>query len=68
MVKSLVDLDAEALIDASEHLGTSGWGDTVNAALREIAVIHRRREALAQLTALARTGQFDELLEKKRRP
>ena len=37
-----------ALVEASEHLGSVGWEDTVNAALREIAALRRRLVAFEQ--------------------
>lgn len=65
MTRSLSDLDVEALADASEHLGSVGWDETVNAALREIATIHRRRQAFARLHEMAQAGDFDLLLDKR---
>ncbi|PWK49398.1 DUF2191 domain-containing protein [Actinoplanes xinjiangensis] len=68
MTKNLVDLDDEALADAAEWFGTSTPGDTVNAALRDAAVRAQRARALAEMVEIARTGQFDELLDKRHRP
>ena len=65
MAKRQLDLDAEALVDASEHLESVGWEATVNAALREIAAIDRRRRALAELSEMAAAGDFDILLDKR---
>ena len=65
MTKSLIDLDDDALAEAAALFGTTTKKDTVNTALREAAKRQRRAAALAELVEVARTGQFDELLEKR---
>ena len=68
VTKSLIDLDDEALEEAAVLFGTKTKKDTVNTALREAAQRLRRARALARLTEIAATGQFDELLDKRNRP
>jgi len=68
VTKSLIDLDDEALAEAAVLFGTTTKKDTVNTALREAALRLRRARALARLTEIAATGQFDELLSKSNRP
>jgi Arc/MetJ family transcription regulator len=65
MTKSLIDLDDEALAEAAAFFGTTTKKDTVNTALREAAKQLRRTRALAELVEIAKTGQFDELLDKR---
>jgi Arc/MetJ family transcription regulator len=65
MTKSLIDLDDEALAEAAALFGTKTKKDTVNTALREAAQRQRRARALAELVEIAKTGQFDELLDKR---
>ncbi len=64
MTKMLIDVDDDALAEASELLGTKTKKDTVNAALRETAQRLRRAKALARLAELGEAGAFDELLDK----
>lgn len=64
MTKVLIDIDDEALQEASALLGTKTKKDTVNRALRETAQRLRRATALARLAELGESGRFDELLEK----
>ncbi|MCX4387449.1 type II toxin-antitoxin system VapB family antitoxin [Micromonospora peucetia] len=64
MTKILVDVDDEALADAAAAFGTKTKKDTVNVALREGAARLRRARALAELSARAQAGDFDELLDK----
>ena len=64
MAKMLIDIDEEALARASEVFGTKTKKDTVNTALRESAIQRARAEAFDELSALAETGYFDELLDK----
>ena len=45
-MRTVIDLDEEALTAAAEELGTTTKVATVNAALREIASRRVRREAL----------------------
>jgi Arc/MetJ family transcription regulator len=69
MTKVLIDIDDDALTEASTLLGTTTKKDTVNRALRETAERLRRANALARLVELGETGVFDELLDKSaRRP
>ena len=64
MTKMLIDVDDEALAEASELLGTRTKKDTVNMALRETALILRRARALTRLAELGESGAFDDLLDK----
>jgi Arc/MetJ family transcription regulator len=64
MTKMLIDIDDDALTEASELLGTKTKKDTVNTALRETAQQLRRAKALARLAELGESGAFDELLDK----
>jgi Arc/MetJ family transcription regulator len=64
MTKMLIDIDDDALTEASELLGTKTKKDTVNTALRETAQQLRRAKALARLAELGDAGAFDELLDK----
>jgi Arc/MetJ family transcription regulator len=64
MTKVLIDIDDEALAEASELLGTKTKKDTVNTALRSAAQQLRRAKALARLAELGEAGAFDELLDK----
>jgi Arc/MetJ family transcription regulator len=52
MTKILVDVDDEALSEASRLLGTKTKRDTVNTALRETARRLRRIEAFDELARL----------------
>jgi Arc/MetJ family transcription regulator len=65
MAKTLIDLDETALAEAAALFGTTTKRDTVNTALREAAKQQRRALALAELVETARTGQFDELMDKR---
>lgn len=60
----LIDIDDDALAEASDLLGTKTKKDTVNAALRETAERLRRARALARLAELGEAGAFDDLLDK----
>jgi Arc/MetJ family transcription regulator len=64
MTKVLIDVDDDALAEASALLGTKTKKDTVNTALRETANHLRRAKALGRLAELGETGAFDELLDK----
>ena len=69
MTKVLIDIDDDALAEASASLGTTAKKDTVNRTLRKIAERLRRANALARLAELGETGVLDELLDKSaRRP
>jgi Arc/MetJ family transcription regulator len=64
MDETIVELDEQALTAAAKFYGTTTRKDTVNAALREAAQRHRRREAFDRLAAMAVAGDFDILLDK----
>lgn len=64
LTKVLIDIDDEALAEASRLLGTRTKKDTVNQALRETALRMRRADALTRLAELGESGAFDELLDK----
>jgi Arc/MetJ family transcription regulator len=64
MTKVLIDIDDDALAEASELLGTKTKKDTVNTALRETARQLRRAKALARLAEIGDSGAFDDLLTK----
>jgi Arc/MetJ family transcription regulator len=64
MTKILIDVDEDALAEASTLLGTKTKKDTVNTALRETARQLRRSRALARLAELGEAGAFDDLLDK----
>lgn len=61
----LIDIDDDALSEASALLGTRTKKDTVNVALRETVERLRRANAYADLVEEAEAGVFDELLDKK---
>ena len=60
-----INVDDDALAGAAKYLGTTGKEETVNAALREFDRRRQRLEAFDELVAMARTGMFDELLDKR---
>lgn len=64
MAKVLIDVDEEALAEASSLLGTKTKKDTVNTALRESVQRLRRANALAALAERGEGGEFDQLLDK----
>ncbi len=64
MTKMLIDIDDEALADASRLLGTKTKKETVNVALHETVQRLQRAHALAQLTERGAAGDFDDLLRK----
>jgi Arc/MetJ family transcription regulator len=65
MTKVLIDIDDDALAEASALLGTRTKKDTVNTALRNTAEQLRRVRALAELAEMGAAGEFDELLDKR---
>lgn len=65
MVKTLIEIDEDALATAAEVLGTKTTKDTVNAALREVGERRVRLRALARLGEMADRGDFDEFLGNK---
>ena len=64
-VKTLIEIDQDALAMAAEVLGTTTENDTVNAALREVGERLVRLRALARLGEMADRGDFDEFLDDK---
>lgn len=64
MTKVLVDVDDEALAEASALMGTKTKKDTINGALRETIQRLRRAQALARLAEMGESGAFDALLDK----
>ena len=64
MTKVLVDVDDDALAEASTLLGTATKKETINTALRETVQRLRRAHALARLSEMGEAGAFDELLDK----
>jgi Arc/MetJ family transcription regulator len=65
MTKKLIDIDMDALSEATALLGTKTQKDTINTALREVAAVQRRARALDELSEIAATGAFDHLLDKE---
>jgi Arc/MetJ family transcription regulator len=59
MTKTLIDVDDEALAEASKVLGTTSKKDTVNAALREIIDRRRRAAAIARMRQMVAEGEID---------
>ncbi|SNY35070.1 type II toxin-antitoxin system VapB family antitoxin [Paractinoplanes atraurantiacus] len=66
MTETRLEVDQEALELAAKYFGTTTPADTINAALREVAARSRRAKAFAELVEIGKTGQFDELLVKRR--
>lgn len=67
MSKVLIDIDDEALVRASEILGTKTKKDTVNTALQETVRRLDRATALAEMRELVAEGGVDtEVLDDKR--
>jgi Arc/MetJ family transcription regulator len=54
MHKTTIEVDLEALAEAERTLGTKGFKETVNAALREV----NRRAALQRAAERVRAGDF----------
>jgi Arc/MetJ family transcription regulator len=54
MHRTTIDLEVEAFERAREALGTNGFGNTVNAALRRVG----REDALARAAQRLREGRF----------
>lgn len=67
MSRLLVDVDDDALAEASELLATATKRETVNAALLKIAHQHKRLRALDVLVQMGDEGAYDLslLLDKK---
>ena len=65
MTQLPIDIDDEALAEATVHFGTESQEDTVNAPLRDVAERSRRLRALDELGEIGATGVFDELLDKR---
>ncbi|XVU26983.1 type II toxin-antitoxin system VapB family antitoxin [Actinoplanes sp. CA-054009] len=66
MTEPRFEVDQDALDLAAKYFGTTTPEETINAALREVAARSRRAKAFAELVKIAETGQFDELLVKRR--
>jgi len=66
VTEKTIEIDDEVLAEAAKFLGTTTDEETVNAALRELMERVRRMEAFERLREVAATGQFDELLDKKK--
>ena len=64
-MKTMIDLNDEALALAAKELGTTTKKDTVNAALREVGQRLERLRALARLGEMADQGDFDDFLGNK---
>ncbi|WP_007025887.1 type II toxin-antitoxin system VapB family antitoxin [Saccharomonospora iraqiensis] len=64
MSKVFLDIDDDALGEASELLGTNTAEETVNLALRETVLRLRRAQALAELAEAGEGGGADDLLHK----
>jgi Arc/MetJ family transcription regulator len=58
-----VDLDDEALNEAMRLLGTKTKKETINMALREVVLRHRRVEAAQRLFERGQRGDFDRAAE-----
>lgn len=69
--RTTIDVDVDAFSDASRALGTSGYKDTVNTALREASRMERLQEAADYVRAgklsAPSAGQLREM-RKPRRP
>ncbi|WP_328387262.1 type II toxin-antitoxin system VapB family antitoxin [Streptomyces sp. NBC_00400] len=59
MSKTTVDVDPELLEAAKARLGTTTIKETINEALREIALRGERDEAIDDLAGMIRDGQLD---------
>ncbi|WP_406297230.1 type II toxin-antitoxin system VapB family antitoxin [Embleya sp. NBC_00888] len=67
MTNTVIDIDDEALAEAMVLLGTKTKKDTVNTALREVAMRRRRRQAMGDMQRSAAEGGIDlEFLSDKR--
>jgi Arc/MetJ family transcription regulator len=66
--RTTVDIEVDAFEEAREVLGTSGYRDTVNGALREVARLARLRHAADLIRAGKAPGPTPEELEELRRP
>jgi Arc/MetJ family transcription regulator len=64
VTKVLIDVDDDALAEASALLGTKTKRDTINTALRETVQRLRRAHALSALGEMGEAGAFDDLLDK----
>ena len=65
VAEETMNIDAQALMEAAQILGTTTADDTINAALREVVAIRRRLEALEELGEMGAAGDFDEFLDKR---
>ena len=68
MHRTTISVELDALKQAQRVLGTRGYVDTINGALREVA----RQDALRRAAALVRSGGLDDVapedLAELRRP
>lgn len=64
-IRTLIEIDDDALAAAAEVLGTASKQDTVNAALREVGQRLVRLRALAELGEMADRGDFGEFIGNK---
>jgi Arc/MetJ family transcription regulator len=65
MTRIRVDVDDEALAEASRLFGTKTARDTINGALREVAQRLRRAEGLAELATPGRASAFEDLVDRR---
>ena len=66
--RTTIDLDVKALEEAKVILGTTGYRDTVNAALREVARIVKLRRLADRIRAGEAFAPTPEELAEMRRP
>lgn len=59
MSRTVIDLDDEALEEATKELGTTTKRHTINAALQEVTARYRRLRALDEARTLAAEGALD---------
>ncbi|HPB72961.1 MAG TPA: type II toxin-antitoxin system VapB family antitoxin [Phycicoccus sp.] len=62
VTKTPIEIDDDLLQAAAAALGTRTKKDTVNGALRHLAEEQRRLDALRELRAMGRAGDFDEFV------
>ncbi|WP_212998753.1 type II toxin-antitoxin system VapB family antitoxin [Winogradskya consettensis] len=65
MTRTSIDIDDVALAEAAAFYGTKTKKDTVNAALRDVAVRLKRMEAVEAWARMGAAGDFDALLVKE---
>ncbi|MYW03527.1 type II toxin-antitoxin system VapB family antitoxin [Streptomyces sp. SID3343] len=59
MAKTLIDVDDDALAEATRILGTRTKRDTINTALRAVGDRNRRLDALAGMRKMVADGRLD---------